>query len=283
MQSMKNLLISIFSIPLLMTMCTSLLSHRDAQYGGYANSQENTEKRNDNDAMPDSVVRLLTVIMPDDKPHQLLVRKSYIASYNKDTRMPNWVAWRLTPDHADGPYERMKKFHEDTDVPAPRATPYDYKGCGHRGLSRGHMCPAGDNRWDAQAMYETFALTNICPQSIRLNTGLWNSIEMDCRKWARLHGDLYLVCGPLMLNREHETLGENEITVPEAFFKIVLCLTGKPKAFGFIVRNNNGTRKRDLYYNSIDQVERVMGYDFFSALPDDVENAVEAECLKDEF
>ena len=26
------------------------------------------------------------------------------------------------------------------------------------------MCPAGDNKWDAEAMYETFLYTNICPQ-----------------------------------------------------------------------------------------------------------------------
>jgi DNA/RNA endonuclease G (NUC1) len=26
------------------------------------------------------------------------------------------------------------------------------------------------------------------------------------------------------MNREHETIGENNIYVPEAFFKVVLCL-----------------------------------------------------------
>ena len=60
-------------------------------------------------------------------------------------------------------------------------------------------------------------------------------------------------------------------------FKVVLCLNGKPKGLGFIVRNTDGNKKRDLYYNSIDQVERITGLDFFPALPDDVENEVEAE------
>ena len=138
------------------------------------------------------------------------------------------------------------------------------------------MCPAGDNKWNEKAMFDTFSLVNVCPQNANLNSGLWNSIEIDCRRWARKFGDIYIVCGPIYMNREHEIIGNNQIVVPEAFFKVVLCLNGKPKGIGFVVRNTDGTKKRDLYYNSIDQIERITGIDFFPALPDDVENGVEA-------
>lgn len=205
---------------------------------------------------------------------QIIQKTSYIVSYNEDTKIPNWVAWHLTAEHTDGPYGRLGNFHEDEDVPEPRATLQDYRGSG---WSRGHMCPAGDNKWAADAMYDTFSLINVCPQNASLNSGLWNSIEMDCRKWARKFGDIYIVCGPLFLNKDHETIGENQVYVPEAFFKVVLCLNGKPKAFGFIVRNTDGNKKRDLYYNSVDQVERITGMDFFPALPDDIEDEVEAK------
>ena len=227
--------------------------------------------------LPDSVVRLLMVAMPDSVAQQLLVRKAYVTSYNRDSRLPNWVAWHLTAEHMDGPWERLNQYHEDMDAEGPRAVPDDYRGCGRLGLSRGHMCPAADCKWDERAIYEADALTNICPQNRSMNSGLWNSIEIDCRKWARRFGDVYIVCGPLFLNREHETIGDNGVMVPEAFFKVVLCLSGTPKGMGFIARNNDGTRKRDLYYNSIDEVERIMGMDFFAALPDDIENVVEAE------
>lgn len=210
---------------------------------------------------------------------QLIEKSSYILSYNIDTKCPNWVAWHLTAEHTDGPIGRLSNFHEDEDVPAPRATLADYR---KSGWSRGHMCPAGDNKWDEQAMYESFALTNVCPQNSSLNSGLWNSVEMDCRKWAKKYGDIYIVCGPLFLNKEHETIGINKVVVPEAFFKVVLCLNGKPKAFGIIIRNTEGNKKRDLYYNSVDQVERITGIDFFPALPDDIESKVEAEAnIKD--
>ena len=203
----------------------------------------------------------------------ILNRSSYTVSYNPTTRLPNWVMWQLTAEHTDGPLKRMNNFHEDEDCPLPRATLQDYRGSG---WSRGHMCPAGDNKWDNQAMYDSFSLVNVCPQNSKLNSGLWNSIEMDCRKWARKYGDIYIVCGPVLMKREHETIGDNKVVVPEAFFKVVLCLTDTPKAFGFIVRNTEGNKKKDLYYNSVDDVERITGYDFFPALPDDIEDVVEA-------
>ena len=84
------------------------------------------------------------------------------------------------------------------------------------------------------------------------------------------------MCGPVLYNREHETIGANKIVVPEAFFKVILCLTGTPKAIGFVVKNNEGKKKKDQFVNTVDEVERITGIDFFPNLPDDIENEVEA-------
>ena len=120
---------------------------------------------------------------------QILYRSSYIVSYNKNYKIPNWVAWHLTANHIDGSVKRPgNAWHEDIDVPYPRATIADYKGSG---WTRGHMCPAGDNKWDSNAMYETFLFTNCCPQNANLNSGTWNQIEMSCRRWAETYGDIY--------------------------------------------------------------------------------------------
>lgn len=214
-------------------------------------------------------------ILTNSVPNIIFERYCYTVSYNPETRQPNWVIWHLMGEHTDGTWPRLKNFYEDEEAPLPRATLDDYR---HSGWTRGHMCPAGDNKWDSIAMYETFALTNICPQNEKLNNGLWNSIENDCRKWARKYGDIYIVCGPVFMQREHETIGENQVVVPEAFFKVVLCLNGTPKGFGFIVRNTEGNRKKDLYYNSIDDIERITQMDFFSDLPDSIEDVVESQC-----
>ena len=67
---------------------------------------------------------------------------------------------------------------------------------------------------------------------------------MSCRRWAEKYGDIYIVCGPILFSQEHETIGPNKIVVPEAFFKVVLCLNGKPKGIGFICRNTDGDRRK---------------------------------------
>lgn len=230
--------------------------------------------------MPDSVVKICMPKLPEGISEQILRKSSYIVSYNKDTKIPNWVAWHLTADHTDGPVRRMSNFYEEENVDIPRATLEDYQGSG---WSRGHMCPAGDNKWNETAMYDSFSFVNVCPQNANLNSGLWNSIEIDSRRWARLFGDLYIVCGPVFLNREHETIGVNKVFVPEAFFKVILCLQGKPKAIGFVVRNNEGKKKRDQFVNTVDDVERITGMDFFPALPDSVEDVVEAYANLDDW
>lgn len=207
---------------------------------------------------------------------QILKRKAYTVSYNKGTRLPNWVAWHLTSSHASGTVKRPKSaFHEDEQVQTPRATRDDYYNSQY---DRGHMCPAGDNKWDETAMYESFLLTNICPQKHGLNDGDWKELEQLCRKWAERYGDIYIVCGPVLDGTKHKTIGKNKVVVPEAFFKVILCTTGTPKAIGFVYENKDGDSSLASHTTTVDNVEALTGIDFFPALPDDIENKIEATC-----
>ena len=230
-------------------------------------------EENEGPSIPDSIFEICKPAPLVGVPEIIIKKKAYIVSYNKETKIPNWVAWHLTREHVGGPVGRSNFFYADDAVPEPRATVEDYKGCG---WSRGHMCPAGDNKWDIQAMIQSFSLINVCPQNVKLNSGLWNSIEIDCRNWAKRFQDIYIICGPVFYRQEHEVIGKNRVYVPEAFFKVVLCLNGKPKGMGIVVKNTSGTKKKDLYYNSINQVERITGIDFFPILPDDIEENVES-------
>ena len=178
------------------------------------------------------------------------------------------MLWELTREHADGNIKRPDyAFHEDMEVPSPRAELVDYRGSGY---DRGHMCPAGDNKWDEDAMYESFLMTNMCPQNQQLNSGLWNQIEMQCRYWAKKYGKLYIVCGPIYLRGEYQTIGPNRVMVPEAFFKAVICLDGETKGIAFVCRNTKGDRKKDYYVNTIRQVERITGYCLFPNLDEEI-------------
>ena len=100
----------------------------------------------------------------------------------------------------------------------PRATNMDYINSGY---DRGHICPSGDNKWSEEAQLQSFLYTNCCPQLHNLNAGDWNELEGKCRKWAQQYGGVYIVSGPLLLNKKHKTIGKNKVVVPEAFFKVV--------------------------------------------------------------
>lgn len=220
--------------------------------------------------------KLVMQTSPKGTPEQILKRTGYVASYNKTTLLPNWVAWHLTAERTEGSAKRSGvDFAEDTEVPEPRATDWDYYNSGY---DRGHMCPAADNKWSKKAMEESFLFTNMCPQNGNLNRGDWNEMEMACRKWAKKYGDLYIVCGPILYKGKHKTIGKNKVVVPEAFFKVVLRMGDDPQAIGFIYKNTSGNRPKDSYVNTVDEVERITGIDFFPSLPDDVEKKVEAEC-----
>ena len=276
----------------LITMTASCRQHRTPKCIAFksitnqnSSQLEDNKNRNESDLKEDlsKLDSLFDIFIPaplNDRSEKIILRKAYILSYNKDNKNPNWVAWQLSAKHADGNFPRRNDYREDMDVPSPRATNEDYKG---EKWTRGHMCPAGDNKWDEEAMKESNLLTNICPQHASLNSGLWNKIEQDCRIWSKQYGDLYIVCGPILYNKEHETIGANKIVVPEAFFKVILCLTGTPKAIGFVVKNNEGKKKKDQFVNTIDEVERITGIDFFPNLPDDIENKVEAYANLDDW
>ena len=243
--------------------------------GLYSTAQATQPKA---DGQKAKVVRLFEIPAPlNDRPEQILHRRGYTASYNRTTKTPNWVAWHLTAAHTHGRIQREEEvFTEDEDIPqGQRATDNDYYNSRY---DRGHMCPAGDNKWDQLAMTQSFLFTNICPQNHGLNKYEWNDLEKLCRDWARQYGAVDVVCGPLFTTSgQQKTIGRNKVWVPDAFFKVVLCRQGTPKAIGFVYRNEGKKQPMSDAVHSVDDIERLTGMDFFPALDDNIENKIEAK------
>lgn len=208
---------------------------------------------------------------------QILKRTGYTCSYNQDTRNANWVAWHLTKEHTDGPWSRKGlPYIEDSDVIGAKQELSDWYNH-NLNIDHGHLCPAGDNKWDKEAMIESFLLTNMCPQNSKLNQGIWETLESRCRGWARHYGVVYITAGPIFYSKNYKTIGANKIGIPDAFYKVVLCLTKKPKALGFIFPNVEPEYDniKDYMY-SVDEVENITKIDFFHNMEDSIENIIEA-------
>ena len=208
---------------------------------------------------------------------KILKRMGYTVSFNMEMNIPNWVAWRLDAEKLIERESRNDKFLPDPDIePSLAITTDEYK---HSGWDRGHMCPAADNKYHWRAMDQSFYMTNVCPQNHNLNRGDWKELEDACRKWAEQE-PIYVVCGPILYKHpKYGYIGKNHsIRIPDAFFKVIL--TGiesqAPRAIGFIYKNESGNNKKSKYVNTIDEVERITNMDFFSSLPDDIEQRIES-------
>lgn len=53
-------------------------------------------------------------------------------------------------------------------------------------------------------------------------------------------------------------------------------MQGTPKTIGFIFRNDSSSQPMRNQVKSVDELEEITGWDFFSALPDSIENRIEA-------
>lgn len=221
------------------------------------------------------VSQLMKVVMPKGVPQQMVQYEGMDVNFNSSLHVPNYVVWELTADETNGENPRYNKFMTDPDVDGcPDTWDYNYSG-----YDRGHMAPAGDMKWSHEAMRQTFYLTNICPQSKALNTGAWNRLESNCRKWAQRDSSLIIVCGPVIGDKIDEYIGDSRVAVPKRFFKVILAPFACPiRGIGFIMPNDRVEGGMQAVAVSIDSVEAVTGYDFFSALPDDVEAEVESQC-----
>lgn len=196
-------------------------------------------------------------------------------SFNPQYHIPNWVAWELTADETSGEISRTNKFSADPEIPESAET-WDYN---YSGYDRGHMAPAGDMRWNREAMEQTFLMTNICPQVKSLNAGSWKNLEEKCRLWAQADSAIYIVCGPVIDGKPIEYIGDTRVYVPRRFFKVIISPYANPaRGIGFIMPNGKVPGGMQACVVPIDSVESLTGHDFFASLPDDIEADVESQC-----
>lgn len=209
---------------------------------------------------------------PDGMPSIVKDYEGFTVSFNPDNKTPNYVAWILRGNKTGGRAERSNKFWTDFDLEGCPDT-RDYSRSGY---DRGHMCPAGEQKWSNTAMHHSFVMANICPQNHELNTGAWNTLEEIERVWAKRDSAIVIVAGPIYDSSDTETIGRNKVRVPSAFFKVLLAPYATPmRTIGFVYPNMRCDGNMQSYAVSVDDVEEITGLDFFAALPDEIENDIE--------
>jgi endonuclease G len=201
----------------------------------------------------------------DAKARESLVcRRTYLLAFDADTRDPDWVMERLSPDDLKGSAKRSNAFRQDPFLKGADAGNWDYAGLHY---DRGHQAPAGDARFTQKAMNDSFYFSNMAPQvGIGFNRGAWKYLEENVRAWVMCggHPDVVVYTGPVY-DSGGKAIGRDKVAVPRAFFKIVYD-TQNDRAVGFLLPNTviGATIDLSLYVKPIADIETATGLTFFS-------------------
>ncbi|HYC03262.1 MAG TPA: DNA/RNA non-specific endonuclease [Azospirillaceae bacterium] len=214
-----------------------------------------------------------------------LCRDGYALAHDDRLRVPLWVVQRLTPERLAGTADRREQrdpFAADPDLSEEaRATLADYRNSGY---DRGHMAPAADMKASAEAMRQSFYLSNMAPQvGPDMNRGIWARLEEAVRDWACDRGELVVLTGPVFESRPVRTLGgKGRVAIPDAFWKLAYD-PARREAVAFVLPNApvplQGRPARTVlggHMLTIDALEARTGLDLLPALEDGLEATVEA-------
>lgn len=213
----------------------------------------------------------------------LMYKPQYVLSYNRSRGTANWVAWRLDSSWI-GSAPRQDDFRPDPSLPSGwyQVTDSDYSGSGY---DRGHMTPSGDRTRSVPDNSATFFMTNMVPQLAANNQGPWEEFETYLRSVVAGGNEVYIVSGVV---GNIGTIAQGRVTVPQYTWKVALILpngdndlqrVGKTtRVIAILVPNfaplNINTPWRN-FRKTVDQIEAVTGYNFFSNVPKNTQELLE--------
>lgn len=218
-----------------------------------------------------------------NQPTNYLMEKStYCLSYHRDDRRPNWVSWHLDPSWL-GNTPRQDDYRADPALPAAWYH-VDQNGYSGSGYDRGHMCPSGDRTLTVADNSSTFLMTNFIPQASDNNSGPWADLETYCRTQANSGKELYIISGG---SGHNGVIGPAQVALPTETWKVIIILdqgtndvsrvTTSTRTIAVRMPNQDGLNLDWRSYRvSVDNIEALTGFDFFSNVPVSIQNVIEA-------
>jgi endonuclease G len=233
-------------------------------------------------------------------PKAPLLSKEYMRiQMDEGGRIPQWVSYELSaadiaerpasvdrhgdPNNPDPRYRLSNPFHKDPELGGNAVSPYAYDGTGSQPtpFDKGHMKDADDSP-NMEAMYETFAMSNMATQYGGLNQHSWACLEGAVNEMVQATGGkATIVTGNVYLDSKGKPLpvasrqmmkplnGEPPIPVPTHCFKAVLLTLpdGSHKMFAYLVPNTKDVPTLLTQYGpmlrasrvSVDSIEKALG------------------------
>ena len=213
--------------------------------------------------------------IPESDTDTVLNRIGYSLGYSYELKLAVWVSYYSKREWVLSEAITGRHFKPDPDLPSDcRAYNRDYSNSGY---DRGHLAMQADMRGRSeQCEREACYFSNVAPQLPNFNRGIWNVLEDKIRDYVVDNGDCWVIDGPVFYDGYSETIGLDNIPVPDAFYKIMVDTTnGGILSYAFIIPNEVSDLPLDSFAVSIDSIEKVTSIDFFPELPDKIENILE--------
>ena len=216
---------------------------------------------------------------------------NYSAEYNCSMKHTRWVAYVIDNVRNKKRTERTDKWGNDNFIPSQFQTKKsDYDSP----YNRGHLVASGDRTFSYEANVQTFLYSNMSPQIIKFNGGIWNNMENKVRAWAdglSAKDTVYVAKGGYIDGTVADgTLIEytgNHVAVPRYYFMAVLSLkNGAYKAMAFWIDQKAMANTKDAvekFAISVADLEAKTNIDFFHNLPDAIEQDVEKKFNKSDW
>lgn len=211
---------------------------------------------------------------------QIIQHTIFTLSYNEQHEQAEWVAYKLFKNSINNSVKRKDNFRQDPLIVTESATLSDYKKSGY---DRGHLAPAKTMSFSKQTMSESFFMSNMSPQKPSFNRGVWKRLEEKVRQWIQVSDSLYVVTGPV-LKDSLGCIGKNNVTIPNAYYKVVIRFKNKNlTGIGFLLNNKKSSERISTFAVAIDSVEEVTDINFFYKLNVEEQDRIEKNTSLDSF
>lgn len=236
--------------------------------------------------MEDLRAQMTAVGFPTD---EVIEHSAMFLGYSEEHEQAAWVMHMLVPEVISGKVGRSNDFRPDPKVSSGTAVEedyflksleadgtYSYDGFG---FDRGHLAPSADFRWSEKALSESYFYSNMSPQRAEFNRGGWAELEdaMRAYLYRNPNRSLFIVTLPVL----HEGLPKiersvNGVSIPEHYLKVALDLE-LGRGIAFYMANQRVDAPLSSYAISIDEAERISGYDFFPLVDAAIMDPIEAD------
>ena len=195
--------------------------------------------------------------------------RNFSLLFDYDKKCALWVAYAANNDcWVNEHVNRNSGFTNDPAIPS------DYQVASVSGYTRGHQVASNDRQTTVDQNKQTFYYSNMTPQASTLNSGKWNSLESKVQNLADNtsgRDTLYVVTGPIFDSGYKTVSG---VPIPTRYYKCLMkCKfdasgeVTQAQGAAFLFLHEPGSGEEYEQAATIDDIERITGFDFFANVP----------------